>query len=131
MLGCMGMYGSIKSIIYNTAKAKEISPDLLTGEIVFEMANNGNKEVTQAITTYCHSLAQLITNIYLIYDPQIFCIGGGISSQTILYDILNKEIDKMFSTYSLTFIRPKVINCQFYNDANLTGALYHHLNILK
>ena len=55
----------------------------------------------------------------------------GIASPLLLFDLLNRHIDRIFTReapYGLAVSRPAVVACKYHNDANLIGALYAHLS---
>lgn len=104
------------------------------GKEIFEMANNGNQKVIDAIDKFCESIAMQIYNLQTIYDPEKFAIGGGISAQPLLLELIQKNVNKVmqfsrnmnFPTYE-----PVVVPCKFRNDANLLGAYYQLIEALK
>lgn len=56
-------------------------------------------------------------------------IGGGISQQDILLNLIKEEVEALFKTMEMfQVIYPEVSACKFANDANLLGALVHYLN---
>lgn len=69
----------------------------------------------------------MIYNLNLVLNPEIFAIGGGISRQELTHTILKEELEKIYDSMGLDLRVPKVINCKFFNDANLIGALYKHI----
>ena len=100
------------------------------GREIFDLADKGNKIALESLRTYSKIIARLIYNLNIVINPEIFAIGGGISSQSLLYEILLEEIDKIDDFYkerSIPIKRPIITSCSFYNDANLIGALYNHL----
>lgn len=62
-----------------------------------------------------------------IYDPEKIAIGGGISKQDILFEYIQKNIDKLAKTLPYVMVKPKVVRCKFNNDSNLIGALYVYI----
>jgi hypothetical protein len=60
-----------------------------------------------------------------------FAIGGGISAAPAFGRTLTTEVDRIYqSTFAkrLGLVAPKLLTCQYRNEANLVGALYHHIN---
>ena len=100
-----------------------------TGKEIFAMANEGNEKVLEALDKFCFDLAVQIMNIQVIFDPEVFAIGGGISAQKILFEILDKQFEKIREASGRLFLRkPDVVACEFRNDANLIGALYRFIS---
>ena len=93
------------------------------GEEIFELANQGNTQVLNALDEYCTKLAVQLYNIQTIFDPEKIAIGGGISAQPILIEKINEQYQKLFVEFLP--VRPvPIVACMFQNDANLIGAYY-------
>ena len=60
-------------------------------------------------------------------DPEKIAIGGGISAQPLLIDMIREELVKLNQVYPHKVPIPEVTVCKFFNDSNLIGALYVHL----
>ncbi len=52
---------------------------------------------------------------------------GGISEQPLLLQLIKEELKKINAMFPWTLPVPEVTTCQFYNDANLIGAVYVHI----
>ncbi len=120
-----GVYGLLG--IY----AEKIGTDKaeLDGRILFNHANAGEKEAIEAIEEFCRGLVIGIWSLQVVLDCEKIAIGGGISKQPLLMEILNRELDEDIARIKdrVPFSRPEVVLCQFGNDANMIGALYHYL----
>ncbi|WP_249028866.1 ROK family protein [Tannockella kyphosi] len=102
--------------------------DVYNGKEIFEMANQGNELVKQGIRDFCLDIAIQIFNMQAFYDPQKIAIGGGISWQPLLMELLGECLDTVFKEGPAHPIQyPNVVVCQYRNDANLIGAFYQHL----
>lgn len=105
-----------------------------TGKEIFEMANAGDEKVLAGLDKFCKHLAVQIYNLQALFDPEKIAIGGGISAQPLLFELVDKHIEEMYQTgiKSVSPIpRPVVVACQYRNDANLLGAFYQHINTHK
>ena len=76
---------------------------------------------------YCNQLAKVIFNIDYVLDLDKVAIGGGISAQPIVIETLNESFKELRRKYRDDIYDLKIVACQYFNDANLIGALYHHL----
>ena len=97
---------------------------------IFDMANRGNQDVLAAIDEFCRLLAIQIYNAQAFADPEKIAIGGGISAQPLLFELLNRHLDRIFASeakYGLAVTRPDIVACKYRNNANLIGALYSYL----
>lgn len=105
--------------------------DVFTGIEIFDMANKGDPAVLAAVDEFCRLLAIQIYNIQAFADPERIVIGGGISAQPLLFELLNKHLDRIFTAekdFALPVARPEVMPCKYRNNANLIGALYAYLD---
>ena len=104
------------------------------GKEIFEMANSGDKKVLAGLDKFCNRLAVQIYNLQALFDPEKIAIGGGISAQPLLLELVEKHIEEMYQTglkANSPIARPVVVPCQYRNDANLLGAFYQHLHTCK
>lgn len=120
------MNGS-KLLIEAAAKAKNMHVEELDGYKIFEYANNKDEEILKVLDDFTYKLAIQIFNVQCILDPEVFAIGGGISSQDILIEYIQKNVDKYHKSFGLNVPKPNVVKCKFRNDANLIGALYNFI----
>lgn len=98
-----------------------------SGKEIFDMANSGNSKVIDAIDKFSEYIAIQIYNLQAIYDPERVAIGGGISSQPLLIELIQKNIDKITVAAKIMgfpIAKADVVPCKFRNDANLLGAYY-------
>ena len=97
-------------------------------------ANSGDKKVLAGLDKFCNRLAVQIYNLQALFDPEKIAIGGGISAQPLLLELVEKHIEEMYQTglkANSPIARPVVVPCQYRNDANLLGAFYQHLHTCK
>ncbi len=115
-----------------TVVQEELETDqVYNGKEIFAMANEGNEQVLAALDKFCNRLATQIYNLQALFDPEKVAIGGGISAQPLLLELVDKHIEAMYQTgleHNSPIARPVVVACQFLNDANLLGAFYQHIN---
>ena len=98
---------------------------------IFDMANSGNSAVIDAIDEFCRLLAIQIYNVQAFADPEKIAVCDGISAQPLLFELLNRHLDRIFETeapYWMPIARPEIVPCKYRNNANLIGALYAHLD---
>jgi len=122
-----GFISGSQELIGNVAKVKNISVEELDGYAVFEYANNKDEEILKVLDDFTYKLAVQIFNLQCILDPEVVAIGGGISSQDILIEYIQKNVDKYHKTFKFDVPKPNVVRCEFRNDANLIGALYNFI----
>ncbi len=108
-------------------------PTVLNGRILFDNANNGDENAVASIEKFCQGLATGLISLQTIIDVERIAIGGGISKQPLLFQILDQKIHEMYDGYAafMPATIPEIVPCTFGNDANMIGALYHYLFELK
>jgi predicted NBD/HSP70 family sugar kinase len=123
-----GKQGSAIHLSKELDRIKGQPKGTFSGEDVFSMAASGDEDATNILEDFYFDIANQINNLQYIYDPDLFCLGGGISEQPALLDGVNRYIDKL-QDISYQMVKPKVVKCQFQNDSNLIGALFNYLQI--
>lgn len=120
-------------MVANYANKIGVDPDTLNGRILFKDANEGKQEALDAIDEYCQSLVSGIVALQFVLDVERVAIGGGISKQPLLMESIQKYLKSHISD-EMSWIPatvPEVVTCEFGNDANMIGALYHYLYEIK
>lgn len=123
----MAATNGVPGLIALVAKKKNMPEEELDGEKIFSMANCGDEETLLCLREFCNRLAVQITNCQFILDPERFAIGGGISVQPLFLQIIKEELKKINAVYPYDVPIPEVTTCRYFNDSNLIGALYVHL----
>lgn len=122
----LGLNTGIQRMMKYVADETGMDEKTLSGEKVFEFANAGNVKVLKGIRRYIKNLAVHIHNLQYILDPEVFAIGGGVSVQPLFLQLIREEIESVESIFPGGMVIPKVVECEFHNDANLIGAVYVH-----
>lgn len=117
--------GSTVAVVKEVAKGLSVDEDTLDGKDIFDHYHD-HPVYEKAVDQYYYALASGIYNLQYAYDPQKIIIGGGISVRDDLLDEINQRLDVIFEHFPHAKIRPNILTCQYHNDANLLGALYHY-----
>lgn len=106
--------------------------ETLTGEDMMRLYREEDKDTVEVVEEWCEVIAKWCYNIDCLYNPDCICIGGGISLDTLFYDIIMKYID-IIKDKAYVFRKPVVKLCSYHNDANLLGAYltYQASNLSK
>ncbi len=136
--GCWEAYSSASGIINmtkdalaypgnsNSILAQMIGGDLtkITGKTAFDAMNYGCPVGRAIVSEYIDYLGCGIVNIINIFQPEILCIGGGVSAQG---DVLLKPIQQIVEAERYTKhnkVQTQVTLCQLGNDAGIIGAAF-------
>ncbi|SDC23129.1 transcriptional regulator [Pelagirhabdus alkalitolerans] len=114
---------STYALVKHVAKQKNLDPDHVSGEEVFQWAQDGDEVSIKAIERFYKLLALGIYNLQYVYDPEVILVGGGISARDDLIDQINKRIDQILEKVEVAKVKPKIDICHFKQNANLLGAV--------
>ena len=116
--------GSTVAVVRSVAKELNVDPSTLNGKDIFDHYHE-NEVYEKAVDKFYYTLANGIYNLQYAYDPQKIIIGGAISVRDDLLDEVNQRLVVIFDCFQHAKIKPVVCTCQYHNEANLLGALYH------
>ena len=118
---------SARGLVSMVAEAKGIPEEELDGVKVLRMIDDGDAAVREILWKFAGNVARLICNIQIIIDPERVVVGGGISTQPLLIEMIRDQARNMMKLFSWTELPvPDIVPCKFFNDSNLIGALYSH-----
>ena len=118
---------SARGLVGMAAEAKGIPADDLDGVKVFKMIEDGDETVREVLRKFARNVARIICNNQIIIDPERVVVGGGISTQSLLIEMIREEAEKTMKLfYWSDWPVPEIVPCRFFNDSNLIGALYSH-----
>ena len=106
---------------------KHFNDESLDGKDVFNKAENGDEFCKEIIDRFYSELAKGIYNLQYMYDPELILIGGAISDRDDFVISLNEKIDNILEKIKIAEIKPEIRTCTHRKDANLIGALAHHI----
>ena len=115
---------SVRALCSKVAKAKGVPPEEMSGERVYEMAEQGDGLVIDILEDMYFNIAKHICSLYVTLDPDIILIGGGISAQPRFIEGINRYVEKL-RRISIMFDGLRLDTCKYRNDSNLLGALYY------
>ena len=132
--GCVECYTSASALIKQTKTAMQrdnnskmwefVSDDLekVDGRTAFECAKKGDKTANIVVDTYVYYLAESMLNMFNIFRPDAFILGGGISAQgDYLVNKLKAYCEKFNYGYK-DAPRTEVLVATLGNDAGIIGA---------
>lgn len=134
--GCFEAYASATALIRQTKQAMVRYPDSIMWELCnndinrvngltsFDGMRKGDIAATEVVNTYINYLSVGIGNIINTFQPEIVCIGGGVSKEG---DYLVKPLKHLVAGENYArYIEPKadIKVAQLGNDAGIIGAAY-------
>ncbi|MEA4932195.1 MAG: ROK family protein [Lawsonibacter sp.] len=131
--GCWEQYGSASALIRLTQKEMENSRNSLLWELcegdrfkvqgrtAFQAARQGDETARRVLSAYLQGLSIGMINLINILQPEVICLGGGISNaeDDLLLDPLRELVRKgSFDKNSPT----RLVRAALGNDAGVVGA---------
>lgn len=96
----------------------------LTGQEVFERADQGEIEAQKAVNEMYDYIAQGLYNIQLAFDPHCIVLGGAMSQRHDLQESLLQRLKQYAQKAGIQDFPFDLRICKYYNDANLIGSVY-------
>nr|NLI50517.1 ROK family protein [Propionibacterium sp.] len=111
------------------AAATGRDPATVDGRVVFDLVEAGDAAATAALDAYCAVLARLLFNAQMLLDVEAVAVGGGISRRPAFVAALAAQAAATFDAADtlVPVPRPAIRGCRHSADANLVGAVVHHL----
>lgn len=130
--GCWEAYGSVTALIRQTKVAMDKNPDSkmhefaqkegkVSGRTAFDAAKAGDKAALDVVNQYFKYVAEGITNMINIFQPEKIVIGGSISKEG---DYLLKPVTELAGAgdYNRYMHKAKVEIAKLFGDAGIIGA---------
>lgn len=131
--GCFENYGSARGLILTTQAYMRNHPETIMWELCNQSLNNvsgqtafdakraGDAGGEAVVADYIHHLAVGLGNIINSVEPEVLCLGGGVSNQgDYLIDPLREAVYSQL--FPFVEKRPKVMTATLGNDAGIIGA---------
>ena len=131
--GCFERYAAASALTRDTQAAMKehpesalwkICPDIekVNAKTAFDGQKQGDKVATDVVNTYIEYLACGLVNLINIFQPEVVCLGGGVSNERqYLLDLLQPHIDREDFARNARE-RTKIVIAKFRNDAGIIGA---------
>ncbi len=131
--GCWEQYSSATALISQTKEAMQNNPDSLmwqiagsidnvSGRTAFDAMRQGDEAAAAVVDRYIYYLSIGICNVINALQPEIICIGGGVSHEGdyLLKPLLKYVEEQRYSLYASK--QTKIVAAQLGNDAGIFGA---------
>lgn len=135
--GCWEQYASATALKRLTREEMGRTPDSLMwemcegsgdnvgGRTAFQAARSGDEAGKRVVELYLKYLAIGLTNLVNIFQPEILCLGGGVSNEAD--DLFLEPLRKLVAGESYNSSKKDtpqtfLVKCQLGNDAGIIGA---------
>ena len=132
--GCQETYASATGLKLTTKEHMQANRDSLmwelcngdlaniSGKTAFQAMKAGDQEGEAVVREYVQALSEGVCSIVNLLQPEIVCIGGGVSKEGAL---LTEPINEFLDTYAFARFadrKTKVVTAELGNDAGIIGA---------
>lgn len=96
-------------------------------EITERAFKNHEPLANDMVQDWIHRIALQCLSIIVCINPEVLCIGGGISEESWFTDSIRNEYLRICEEHFAGehFLTTKIISCRYHNDSNLLGAAIH------
>ena len=131
--GCLEAYCSASALAKEARRMMQLYPDSCMWELTgndpkrmngyypFVAAKKGDVAATQVVNAFVDYLAIGVSNIINVFQPEVVCIGGGISGEGDNLLIPLRERLK-YTSFGTDKSRTRVEIAKYRNDAGIIGA---------
>lgn len=132
--GCFERYASASALVEQTKEAMEEHPesllwqlcggnlDRVDGKLLFEAVGREDETAKKVLDAFTGYLGTGLIDLINIFQPEVICLGGGISRAGAY---LTDPVKKMMAKESYTRMskrKPKLVAASLGNDAGIIGA---------
>jgi len=134
--GCWESYASATGLVKTAAEYRKTHPysllwdnskgasDRISGKAVFEAYRAGDHAAILAVGQYVEHLSIGLVNLINMLEPELICIGGGVS---YAWDCLEEPVQSFidaerFYRFSPDAPHTRIVRAELGNDAGIIGA---------
>ena len=123
-LDSMGDYSSMTGLLnmYNEGVGEE--EKVKYGKEVCERYLNGEEKAIKVIDKWTNFIIVQLLTMTSFYNPEVICLGGGISEEDWFLDIIKKKYkENCVKFFRADVITTEIKRCKYNNNANILGAI--------
>lgn len=95
------------------------------GEEVTDLYHQGDAAAIEAMEEWCKNVIWGLYTVIIFYNPEVICIGGGISKEDWFIDKIRDMMEHTVQHDFQDIITTRIDRCMYDNDANLLGAVLY------
>ena len=123
-LAKMGDYASMTGLINIYNSKVDMGDQVQYGYEECKKYLDGNKTAELSVDEWIINIVAQLIVITVFYNPEVRCIGGGISEEDWFINKVKEQYKKTCIEYlEADFITTKIDRCKYNNDANILGAI--------
>jgi predicted NBD/HSP70 family sugar kinase len=110
--------------IYN----EKSNSNLEYGLEVCEKYKDKDEIAIKAMDEWIDNICLCLYNIILFYNPEVICLGGGISEEDWFIELVRERFSSM-KRFFMDICTTKIKRCLYSNDSNILGAVLYSKEI--
>ncbi len=95
------------------------------GKDICEKYLHYDETALKAMEKWILNICFVLNILTLCYNPEVICIGGGISEEEWFIQNVQKKYDGLFPSRFHSVLTAKIKQCKYHNEANLLGAILY------
>ena len=115
---------SATCLVASVCRTKGLPAGSIDGHAVFDLLRKGDPDAAEEVTALIDALADAITNVIAVANPERIVLGGGIMAQE---EVLRPPLEEALRDRlpPLVYEATTIAFAATQNDAGMLGALYH------
>lgn len=85
----------------------------------------GDEIAKEAVNEWCKNIILGLSIIIIMYNPEVICIGGGISEEDWFIEKIQEMYRNETKLISEPTINTRITRCKYNNNANILGAILY------
>lgn len=106
--------------IYNSKSTEYLK----YGTEVCEKYLKSNEIAIESINEWIDNICVGLYNIVLFFNPEVICLGGGISEEDWFIELVREKFSNMMVPF-MDICTTKIERCLYSNDSNMLGAVLY------
>lgn len=116
-------FASMSALVEIYNNTVDLNHKLQYGKDICQLYLNHDNNATIAIVQWCQNIVFALNILTICYNPEVICIGGGISEEDWFIDKIKQIYQATLPKRIEHLITTRIDKCYFHNDANLLGAV--------
>ena len=95
----------------------------VSGESFMKLVREGNEKAAALLDEYMNEFTNVLFSLQMLYDPERFVIGGGISADELFIETMQRKYEELYESLNLNVAHADIAACRYRNTSNIIGAL--------
>lgn len=126
-VGMLGDNACMRGLIKFYNSKVPVEDALNSGEEIARLYLQGDERAKLAVEDWIKSISVQLLTMAVFYNPEVICIGGGISEEQWFIQRIQESFTNICSVQfsGAMPVTTEIRQCKYNNDANILGAVIH------